>query len=73
MSPMVNLISSVVSLVGNVEPGKDKANALHDLSHQLQELRLNLMDRGSTHVLAVSIGANNGVNGHGRAQLAYGA
>ena len=48
MSPIVNLISLVASLVGDVELGRDMAHDLHDLSHQIQELRLNIMDRGLT-------------------------
>ena len=72
VSHMAKPISPVASPIGDVEPDRDMVHALHDLSHQLQEFRLNLMGRGLTHVLAIVIGASNCVNGHGRARPTYG-
>ena len=65
VSPMVNSISLVALPIGDVEPSRNMDHALHDLSHQLQELRLNHMDIGPTHVPTIAIGASNGVNGRG--------
>ena len=71
MSPMVNPISLVASLVGDVDLGRDMAHALHDLLHQLQELMLNVMDRGPVNVPTTTITIGVGMNGHGRAWLTY--